>query len=398
MLSNGKYRVLVIESHAFDRSLELDSFEGVRCFEIFFAETGQQALLELNKVGYIDLAIFGMQLADMDGLEFAQSAGKDKLLGSLVISEFLPAEIRKIMCRVTEFYGIRYLGDLDKPINNSLIKNLLRRCKRPISLNTQTKYEFAGGSFGKEQLLEALRSGEIASFYQPKFNLITKEITGSEVLSRWLHPKRGVLLPSNFLPELKKYGLTGLLLNAQLKSGIALKKVALNLGFNFNLAFNVEPRQLNDNRFMLETKKLFADNNMVGTGITFELTESEALNISATAFENIIRIRMLGCDLSLDDFGTGFSSLERLCELPFNELKIDSSFTKHINQDAKYRIATSNIAALAKDLNISVVAEGIETIEQIESLIKLGYSVGQGNIYARPMNEFDFINFLKLRS
>jgi EAL domain-containing protein (putative c-di-GMP-specific phosphodiesterase class I) len=135
----------------------------------------------------------------------------------------------------------------------------------------------------------------------------------------------------------------------------------------------------------------------VGASLTFELTESGLLEAPATSLESLVRLRMMGCRLSIDDFGAGFSSLQRLCQLPFNEIKLDAEFVRTLEHEPRCRAVISSTLALGEALGMSVVIEGIETEAQRQQLLALGCTQGQGYWYARPMSSEDLLQWLPLR-
>jgi EAL domain-containing protein (putative c-di-GMP-specific phosphodiesterase class I) len=118
------------------------------------------------------------------------------------------------------------------------------------------------------------------------------------------------------------------------------------------------------------------------------------LDVCANSLECLLRLRMMGCNLSIDDFGAGFSSLQRLCDLPFNEIKLDAQFAYAVTQDLRSRVVISTIQRLGTSLGMAVVIEGIETLEQCQLLQSLGCVIGQGYVFSRAMSESQLIRWL----
>jgi EAL domain-containing protein (putative c-di-GMP-specific phosphodiesterase class I) len=297
--------------------------------------------------------------------------------------------------QIVPLLGLELLGDVGKPLHPQLLGHLLNK-----HLNTSVIEQVPVRALqlaSEEEVCAALAEGQLHCWYQPKFNLHTGQVCGVEVLSRWLHPVRGVLSPAVYLPVLERQGLMDTLLFAQLEQALAMQQEAASRGFCLNMAFNLQARQLVSNELTSTIKCILAKHSAPGAGLTFELTESGLLEAPATSLENLIQLRMMGCRLSIDDFGAGFSSLQRLCQLPFNEIKLDAEFVRTLQHEPRCRAVISSTLALGEALGMSVVIEGIETDAQRVQLMSLGCTQGQGYWYARPMSGEELLRWLQLQ-
>ena len=162
------------------------------------------------------------------------------------------------------------------------------------------------------------------------------------------------------------------------------------------MAFNLQAAQLARSELTTSIRGILARHSAFGSGLTFELTESGLLEAPATSLENLVRLRMMGCRLSIDDFGAGFSSLQRLCQLPFSEIKLDAEFVRTLDLEPRCRAVISSTLALGETLGMSVVIEGIETDAQRLQLMSLGCTQGQGYWYAKPMSGEALLGWLQL--
>lgn len=214
-----------------------------------------------------------------------------------------------------------------------------------------------------------------------------------EVLARWLRPDRGLLTPSAFLPAIERCGLLDVLLFELLASGLVLQRKLLRLGYSLEFSYNLHASQLENGSLVSRVQALLEGHGIPAGKIVFELTESAQFEESVTHLENLVRLQMMGCGLSIDDFGTGFSSLRRLCRLPFTEIKLDGEFVRGLTQQPRSRAVIENTLALAKSLGMTVVMEGVETREQHQELLALGCPLGQGYFYARPMSVWAFTDW-----
>lgn len=389
-------RILVLEDHAFQRSVAVNMLQGLGCREVLEASDGAQALALLDEVGSVDIALCDLQMEGMDGLEFLQRVGASGQVRSVIISSSLSADLRRAVHQMVALLGLHLLGDVGKPLHAQVLAELLEKfVNRQISpaqpVRTTTLASEAA-------VRHALAEGQLHAWYQPKFNLQSGEVCGVEVLCRWLHPTRGLISPALFVPVLERCGLLDEMLFAQIDQALRVQHSARAQGFVLNMAFNLQTVQLANAQLTSTLKSLLAEHKTCGSSLTFELTESGLLEAPATSLESLVRLRIMGCRLSIDDFGAGFSSLQRLCQLPFNEIKLDADFIRNLAHEPRCRAAISSTLALGEALGMSVVIEGIETDAQRRELLALGCTKGQGYWYARPMAGADLLNWLQRRN
>ncbi|WP_339524065.1 EAL domain-containing response regulator [Pseudomonas sp. EL_65y_Pfl2_R96] len=389
-------RVLVLEDHSFQRSVAVNMLRQLGCCEVFQAADGARALEILQEVGPVDIALCDLRMEGMDGLEFFQHVGKSGLVGSIIISSSLSVDLRRAVQQIVSLLGLELLGDVGKPVQSSELEALLN--KRLTACAVEFEPQSAPQLATEDEVRWALKQQQLQAYYQPKFNLLTGEVCGVEVLARWMHPLKGVVSPAVFMPVLERCGLLDELLFGQMHQALRLQQQAKVQGISLNIAFNLQAVQLSNSELTTLIKGVLAHHAAPGSGLTFELTESGLLEAPATSLESLVRLRMMGCKLSIDDFGAGFSSLQRLCQLPFNEIKLDAEFVRTLKQEPRCRAVISSTLALGESLGMSVVIEGIETQEQCEQLLELGCSQGQGYLYARPMSGPDLLRWLPISS
>ena len=240
-------------------------------------------------------------------------------------------------------------------------------------------------------LREALRLKQFDVHYQPFVNLLTRKIVGLEALMRWRHPVHGMIPADQFIPVAEETGLivpmgnfvlhrTLQTMSAWRKAGVALVPVSLN----------VAPAQLQRGEFQSTLANLLKTNGLQPEMLQLEMTERAVFDSSQAkpgenAQDTMGRLRDLGIKIAIDDFGTGYSSLSYLKNWRVDALKIDRSFVRDLVTDASDLAIVSAIIAIARHLHIQVIAEGIEGYQQAEILRKLGCTIGQGFLFARPM-------------
>ncbi|KAE8177017.1 EAL domain-containing protein [Photobacterium carnosum] len=236
------------------------------------------------------------------------------------------------------------------------------------------------------ELQKALQNNSLEVWYQPKVNAKNFEIDGAEALVRWKHPVEGYISPAQFIPIAERSGLIEQLGQVVMREVFTtIKQLKNKKLLKGRVAINLSSRQF-ENPNLIN----FVDNLSQSTGIntndfTFELTESTVMNDGEHTIQMLNAIKNLGFALSIDDFGTGYSSLSYLARFPLDELKIDRAFIKDIDTIPKQIILIENIINLGKSLNMSVVAEGIETHQQATLLSNLNCDYIQGFHFHRPM-------------
>jgi len=239
----------------------------------------------------------------------------------------------------------------------------------------------------REELIAAFESGDIGPQYQPKVSLDTGLTIGFEALARWNHPERGLLPPSEFLPDINQLGLQGDFLiymaSKVLQDIESLIADGLDPG---QVSINVPEVTLATLSGRAELDRIFARHPEAKAHIILEITEDVFIaRATETVRANIAHFRRAGLKVSLDDFGTGFASFRHLRELEFDELKIDSSFVRDLCEDRRSQVLIKGFLDMAIGLGVQVIAEGVETEIQAQRLRQMGCRFGQGFLYGRAM-------------
>ena len=228
----------------------------------------------------------------------------------------------------------------------------------------------------------ALSEGQFVPFFQPLIQLRTGQIIGFEVLARWHHPTEGLIPPDRFIPAAERDGWIGELTKQLLRRAfIAVSELSDTL----TLAMNVSPLQLRDASLPEQFSSMAKEADFSLSRLIVEVTESALIDDLSGAARFVAELKARGCKLALDDFGTGYSSLSHFQALPFDELKVDQSFVGSMMEKRESRKIVSAVVGLGQSLGLTTVAEGIETQDQAEMLLRLGCEIGQGYYFGRPM-------------
>lgn len=235
------------------------------------------------------------------------------------------------------------------------------------------------------ELKEALEEGGVVPFYQPIVDMRTGRVAGAEALVRWLHPEQGVLLPSDIIPDAALQGLMPALTFRVLDQALRDWSVLANGATHFGISVNVTADVVTHSDFIAKVVDLLAEHRVAPRRLTLEITESlSALDVPQLCTA-LCRLRSAGINLALDDFGSGYSSLVALRDLPFNKIKLDRAFVTHAETRPEERMIMASVTRLARDFGLESVAEGIETQGCFDLVREFGMDYGQGYLMAEPM-------------
>ena len=287
--------------------------------------------------------------------------------------------------------------------SNTLIKNAdiamykakVEKSNKAEIYSSELREEIKEQFLIESNLREALNKGELYVNYQPIIDTQSEEIIGAEALIRWDNPNLGSISPMKFIPIAEDNGLILPIGKYVLDAACRETKKWQDMGYdNLFISVNVSGKQLEDNNFAQDVKKILLFYGLKPEALELEITETIYMESSRKTDENLQSLRDLGVRLSIDDFGTGYSSLGRLKRLDINVLKIDRSFIKDVNKDINNNKIVSAIIAMAKSLNLNIVAEGVETIEHFEFLKKNTCERSQGYLFSKPIDKKEFEELL----
>jgi diguanylate cyclase (GGDEF)-like protein len=234
---------------------------------------------------------------------------------------------------------------------------------------------------------------ELEVFYQPIVSLKTNALIGAEALVRWNHPLRGLISPAEFVPIAEQCGLMGRIGDWVIKTAC---REAARWPSNIVLAVNLSPMQFKRPGFALSVVKMLKESRLPPNRLEFEITETALLSDANTAKTILRQFRDLGIRIALDDFGTGYSSLSHLRIFPINTIKIDRSFVQEFDLASDATAIITAVLRLARDLQMTTTAEGIETAEQLTRLAAAGCDQAQGYYIGKPQTRSDFVRLLPI--
>ena len=248
----------------------------------------------------------------------------------------------------------------------------------------------------ESDLRYAVEREELLFHYQPKINLKTGAITSVEALVRWQHPKRGLLLPEQFLAIAEESGLILGIGRWVLREACRQMRAWLDAGLQaVPVAVNVSPREFRGADFCENVRAALKQADLDPRFLELEITEAVVMQNAASTSSALAELKAIGVRLAVDDFGTGYSSLSYLTRFPVDALKFDKSFVRNIIDNLNDAIVVRTIINMGQNLKLKVVAEGIETQEQLVFLQAAGCDEGQGYYFRRPVTGYQFAKLLK---
>jgi EAL domain-containing protein (putative c-di-GMP-specific phosphodiesterase class I) len=246
------------------------------------------------------------------------------------------------------------------------------------------------------QLRYALERDELLLHYQPKINLKTRAITSVEALVRWQHPERGLLLPGQFLTIAEDTGMIVAIGQWVLREACRQTREWLDAGLlAVPVAVNISSLEFGNEQFSDGIQVALKNNRLDPRYLELELTESVLMRHAESATSALEKLKAIGVRLAVDDFGTGYSSLSYLTRFPIDTLKLDQSFVHDINSSEDDAIVVSAVITMGNSLRHTVIAEGVETLEQLSFLQAHGCEEGQGYYFSRPVAAPQFAKLLE---
>lgn len=387
--------VLVVEDHDFQRRTLSAMLRNLGVHQVLEAADGIQALEVINATGSatVDIVLCDLDMPGMDGMELIRHLGQaNSAVAVVIISAKEPALLASVE-RMAQAYAVRLLGVLEKPITAKLLRKMVLRHTLSKPQPRQAVFSSAP-SFRLDEILSGVQQNEFEPFFQPKVNFVTGQIVGAEALARWRHPEHGIIAPYAFITLLEKNGhIDELTFHILEQAAQACHKWHMG-GSNYTVSVNLSLVTLTTDTTIAERiTAIVRATGLDPRHMILEITESAALSDVGVALENLTRLRMHGFGLSIDDYGTGYASMQQLMRIPFNELKIDQGFvTGSSSRDATHTIIQSSIE-MAHQLGIKSVAEGVETQKDWDVLKAAGCDIAQGYFIAKPMEESLFLEF-----
>lgn len=359
--------------------------------QISMAYNGRQALDQLQHTP-ADLVLIDLEMPVMDGIELITEISQRHLASAVIIMSAKDAKLISSVGVMAEAGGLHVLGCYQKPITEEIL------------LEAASKFEARGAPKRKpeeevqkisgQDITQAVAGHQFSLHYQPKITTKGIILKGVEALARWNHPELGFISPVRFIDVAEQFNqitpLTLHLFHQALKQKAWWKQH----GLRFSLAFNLSPMVLLEDDLICWIQEALTQYSIAPDEIIFEVTENVMLGDVAKSLQTLTRLRLKGFGIALDDYGTGFANAEQLVRLPATELKIDRSLVNEVSRKPQLEKILSSTVKLANDLNLAIVAEGVEQLEDFITLTKFDVTQVQGYYFSRPLAADTFTNWV----
>jgi EAL domain-containing protein (putative c-di-GMP-specific phosphodiesterase class I) len=287
---------------------------------------------------------------------------------------------------MTRAYGITLLGAMSKPVTQDKLRGLIAKFAPPKPRAPRQ----AAPAIPLDEIRRGLKAGEFEPFFQPKVSLADDTVIGAEALARWRHPEKGLVAPYAFISAMENAGLIDDLTWVILETSAARCREWIGRGQQLTVSVNLSLKSLEEPGLAERITERVAGQKLDPKYMVLEITETAAMTDVGKALENLTRLRMKHFALSIDDYGTGYSSMQQLSRIPFTELKIDQSFVFSALEKESSKVILSASLEMARKLGLKAVAEGVETRAHWNLLQSLGCDIAQGSFIAKPMEAAAF--------
>lgn len=374
--------ILVLDDEPFMLKLIVRTLSNLGYYRISGCDNGPAALERIRAPGDVpDIILCDLNMPDMDGMAFVRNLVEHRYAGSVILISGEDERMLQTAEALVRAHGIDMLGHLRKPVQPAALTDLLGRWSPKVCETQRAQRKI----YGAEDFRAALAGDQVCLHYQPKVSVVSGQVVGVEALARWRHPQDGLVMPDQFIGVAEENGLIDLLTQQALTKAFDQARRWKDEGLQLKVAVNLSTDNLTSVGFADFVCREAERAGIAPQDVVLELTESRLIKDLRAPLEVLARLRMKRFHISIDDFGTGHSSLAQLRDLPFSELKIDRGFVHGAwNNDTK-RVIYDASCGIARQLGMDIVAEGVETQEDWRFLRDTDCGLAQGYFIAKPM-------------
>lgn len=329
-----------------------------------------------------DVLVTGLRFEDGDGLRLIRDLGNLSGAPAVFIASHQQRAVLRAAQSLADVCGLRFAGACEDPADADAVARRLADYRAPPA---RTGAAMVPAPLDRDEVCALMTRDDLFPWMQPKVRLDTCEVVGVEALMRGIDEHGRLITPDRLVPVLTRYGLLddATLRVARQTTEFVIR--CLEEGMAISASINVSMTSLTRPDFCRELEAIVLESGLDPSWITLEITETDAMSEVIPVVENTARIRMLGFNLAIDDFGTAYSSLDQLSRIPFSELKIERAFVTGALADAGKRACLAACAMLGRSLGLQVIAEGVETPDDLACVRDAGCTHVQGYLVARPI-------------
>ena len=342
----------------------------------------------------VTLIMLDLIMPKTDGIEILRLLAQQGCRIPIIFMSGVGKRILESAEQLAGSLGLSVVGHLSKPFRIDQLEAVLHR--QIAEGSPRSEHAVLHIPIADEELRNAIVQEQFVVHYQPQVQLSNNRVVGIEALVRWKHPHRGLIFPDLFISRMETLGLIDQLGWIVATCGLKeFKQVVTPNGTPTVLSLNVSIFSLRDLQFTDYFMALLRQHDVSPHNIILEITESGLIKELSSTLDVLTRLRMKEVKLSVDDFGTGYAMMQQLRLVPATELKIDKSFVQNMHTSDSDRVMVQKTVEIGHDLGMNVVAEGVETIEQLEFLRSIGCDVVQGHLFSRPLPIDQLVAWIK---
>ena len=343
-----------------------------------------------------DVILLDLNMPDMDGIEVIRALAGKQCRSSLILISGNDTSVLHSAEKLARAHSLNMVVSLCKPIQIGMLQQLLKGIVTD-EFKQQNSANMASSVFTAAELSDGIRNEQLVLHFQPQIALDGGGLVGVEALVRWQHPDRGLIYPDDFIPLAEESGVIDELTSWVIEHALQQSMCCQQSAMAPRVSVNISARNITSLILPDQLTGMLMNNRLDSSVLALEITESSLMDELVTSLDILTRLRMKGFDLSIDDFGTGHSSLTHLHRVPFTELKIDKSFVTNMNRDDEAAAIVKTCIMLGHELKMKVVAEGVESEEVYKMLVELGCDIAQGFYIAHPMPSDELVPWEKSR-
>jgi EAL domain-containing protein (putative c-di-GMP-specific phosphodiesterase class I)/FixJ family two-component response regulator len=341
-----------------------------------------------------DLLVIDLEMPTMDGVELIQQLRARHLDAPFIVVSSREGALVNAVEEMAHSLGLPVVGGLCKPLTAAALQAAMAACQ-PLQQQAADKPRRAAPTLSLGDLDEALAQHTLVPHYQPKVDVRSGLIRGVEVLARWPHAQHGMVPPDQFIALAEQHDRIRPLTLSILAQALGQAARWNARGLRLSVAVNLSPLLLDSPSLVDDLDRLMQQHGLDADQMVLEITEGTLIDPRGAALGVLARLRMKGFGLSIDDYGTGFSSMQQLTRVSFTELKVDRSFVHGAHRNESRRVILESALKMAHRLRLTTVAEGVETMDDWRLLQRFGCNVCQGFLIARPMPGEDLHGWLR---
>ncbi len=382
MIEKSTIKILVLDDEPFILKLLGRILANLGFSQVTACDSGRVALEWIDRPNSPpDMILMDLNMPEMDGVEFVRHLVERRYTGSLILISGEDERMLQTAEKLILEHKISILGYLRKPVKPEDLSALLDKWTPPCPNEPRA----AKKVYSADEVRAAIVNGELVNYYQPKVELASGKVVGVESLVRWRHPQDGIVFPDQFIGLAEEHGLIDDLTRTVVGEAFAQTKTWQDSGLRLRVAINISMDNLATLAFADYMIAAAAAAGIAPGGIVLEVTESQLMKNLSAPLEILTRLCLKRFSLSIDDFGTGHSSLSQLRDIPFDELKVDQGFVHGAADNDTLRAICYASLSLAQQMGMKTVAEGVEDQADWDFLRSTSCDLAQGYFIAKPM-------------